>query len=342
MGAQTVVPFTADHLDAAAALLAARHRADRARAPELPARFEQADEAHALLQSLLDEGSSGEAAVRDGRLEGYLLGAAELVHPASGTAQFVRPRTARIENAGHAVDPATAEATYRRLYTALAARWLAAALFVHDVDVPAADRDAVAAWFGLGFGQSFVQAARDTGPLAVGDEAPGLEIRPAAAADHATILALADGLHRSFAASPTYRPYLPELVPDVHAHQAELLADPHVTHWVAARAGRVVGFQSVIAPASAAWFLAPLAAPERGVYLFQAFVVPEARGTGVGTALLARALGWAREAGYEHCSLHYLAASPAAGFWRGHDFRPLVCTLSRHVDERIAWVRARQ
>ena len=86
MGSPTVVPFAADHLEAAAALLAARHRADRARAPELPARFAAASEARAVLRSLLGEGNSGVAALRDGRLEGYLLGAPDLVHPASGTA----------------------------------------------------------------------------------------------------------------------------------------------------------------------------------------------------------------------------------------------------------------
>ena len=88
--------------------------------------------------------------------------------------------------------------------------------------------------------------------------------------------------------------------------------------------------------------MAPLAAPERVAYLFQAYVAPEACGRGVGASLLARALGWAREAGHAHCALHYLAASPAADFWRRHGFRPLVYTLSRHVDERVAWVHTRE
>jgi len=67
--------------------------------------------------------------------------------------------------------------------------------------------------------------------------------------------------------------------------------------------------------------------------------VPEARGTGVGPALLARSLASAREAGYDACLLHYLTASRAAPFWRGLGFRPVSHRLRRFVDERATWGR---
>ena len=54
-----VVPFGEEHLDAAAALLAQRHRADRAREPDLPARFEEAAATRDALRAALARDGTG-------------------------------------------------------------------------------------------------------------------------------------------------------------------------------------------------------------------------------------------------------------------------------------------
>jgi len=71
-----VVPFSDEHLEEAAGLLAARHARHRETEPLLPARFEAPAAAQEELeQAWRAEGSSGAAAFRDGRLVGYLIGA---------------------------------------------------------------------------------------------------------------------------------------------------------------------------------------------------------------------------------------------------------------------------
>src|SRR5688500_16571376 len=93
--ATEIVPLTPEHLEPAAALLAARHRADRAREPDLPARFEEPAPAREALQAALDhDGTGGVAALREGRLVGYLLGAPAFFPPTVVAAQFFRPRAA--------------------------------------------------------------------------------------------------------------------------------------------------------------------------------------------------------------------------------------------------------
>ncbi|MGI8551560.1 MAG: GNAT family N-acetyltransferase, partial [Dehalococcoidia bacterium] len=78
--------------------------------------------------------------------------------PDSTAARFVRPRSVRIDQAGHAVEPPGGNETYRGLYAALAPNWLAAGCFTDYVELPAGDREALEAWYALGFGQEETRA----------------------------------------------------------------------------------------------------------------------------------------------------------------------------------------
>jgi len=102
-----VVPFTDEHLAGAAALLAARHRADRARVPALPARFEQVEVARGVVETTVGwPRTAAVAALRDGRVVGFLAGAVLLPRPTSRNARFLQPRCAFVSHGGHAADPA--------------------------------------------------------------------------------------------------------------------------------------------------------------------------------------------------------------------------------------------
>ena len=112
-----------------------------------------------------------------------------------------------------------------------------------------------------------------------------------------------------------------------------LLANADLAQWVAIRDGRAVAMQLFDRtddhpPA--------LFTPAPAVYLLGAYTVPSARGEGIGRALLARSLRWAREAGYGWCVLDYFPANPpAARFWEGAGFMPLAYRLCRQLDERV-------
>jgi hypothetical protein len=70
-----IVPFQDEYIDDAGALLAERQQRDRLRLPELPACFEDAPVAAAAVTATWQQAcASSVAALRAGRLVGYMLG----------------------------------------------------------------------------------------------------------------------------------------------------------------------------------------------------------------------------------------------------------------------------
>jgi hypothetical protein len=107
-------PFADEHVEAAGALLAARHRRQRATEPLLPARFEDVATASAAVEAVWrKESAAGTVALRDGRLVGYLVGAPR--------DDALWGANAWVELAGHAAERSE---VVRDLYAALAAGWL--------------------------------------------------------------------------------------------------------------------------------------------------------------------------------------------------------------------------
>ena len=102
--------------------------------------------------------------------------------------------------------------------------------------------------------------------------------------------------------------------------------------------GRAAGMQTFLRPG----FTPPIVKAESNVYLFEGVVTAEARGGGIGTALLQESMAWAARAGFETCTLHYASANPlGAPFWLRNGFVPVEHTMANVIDERIAWARPR-
>ncbi|MGI8549204.1 MAG: GNAT family N-acetyltransferase [Dehalococcoidia bacterium] len=337
--ALSIEPLGQGHLEQAAELLAARHQADRRREPDLPERFATATATRTAVQMVLaGQDSGGVAALQEGRLVGYLAGEIALVTPSSFRALFFRPRSAFIGYAGHAVDPENGAETYRALYAALAPRWLASGCFSHYVEVPATDTDALDAWYSLGFGQFLTLAVRDTGPVAGAQTEADVQIHQAGREDLEEVVRLQRGIALYQTQSPMFLPYFPETEMEQRSYQRDILGSPESSHWLASRDGQAMGLQTYFSPRVMYPFLAKMATPEHCTYLGQGFTEAQARGGGVGGALLDRGMSWAREAGYKHCLLHFVSANLlGARFWLGSGFRPLAYLLCRNVDERIAW-----
>lgn len=337
---RTIAPFADEHLDQAAALLAARHRADRAHEPVLPARFEGADQVREQIAALRSGGATGVVALAGGRLAGYLIGNTVLPAPTSMWSLFIRPRSARVGYAGHAVAPNDGSETYRELYAALAPVWLSVGCFSHYVDVAAADEAANAAWFSLGFGEDIAATVRETGPVAGAERAPAIEVHRAGAEDIEVVMRLAQALMRHHAGSPILFPYLPETEADQRTFQLAMLTDPAKPNFVAYQDGKPVAMQTFLPDVSMG--IGEMLTPDRCVYLFQGFTEAATRGGGVGTALLSRTMAWAREQDFDYCTLNFLTANlSGARFWQRHGFRVIENRLCRHIDDRIAWANGR-
>lgn len=335
----TFQPFAPVHLDSAAALLAARHRAVRTWAPELDPAFEAPDAALTLIQEIAaGSEASGVAAFRGDRMVGYLIGAPEIGSPTQPFAGVMLPRSASIGYAGHAVEPGE-EDLYARMYGILAGPWIDHGLMGHYVTV-SADATSQEPWSDLGFGRCMALAIRPTAPD--GRPAPaidGLEIRRATPDDADAMQELAGLLLPAFVEAPVFIPYPPEARAAGAAMVAAHLADPGCPFWVASVRGRPASVQLFVEPTSPMWHQPAMESGRREVYLFIACTLPDMRATGIGAALFAHALAWARDAGYDTCSVNYFTAARSTQFWRGMGFRPVTYWMRRILDDRITWAR---
>jgi len=102
---------------------------------------------------------------------------------------------------------------------------------------------------------------------------------------------------------------------------------------------RVVGLLILEKPTSPQRSQTPLQSPPRAVSIDWAWTAPEMRSGGVGAALFAHAMVWAREAGHTSCMVDFMTASRAARFWRNLGFQPVSYLPHRVVDDRVAWAR---
>lgn len=328
--------MTAAHLADAAGLLAARHRADRARVPALPERFEDADATLELLRAGFETpGTTGVVATRHGQPAGFLIGS-----PAFDSPRY-RPRSTVMEYGRHAVAAGEGGEVYRAMYAALAPEWVGIGSFAHHVTVPAADREALAAWRSLGFGMEHATGLRDLAtPDAPAGARPsaGLELRQAGVDDAEAVGELGLALHRYHARTPIFDPYFGEDEERTRGLYAEQLQNEETVIWLAVLAGKTVGMLVFGEPRG--WRV--LLTPERDTHLMDAFVDEACRGAGAGRALLDRALDWAQSAGHEHCTVSWASANlSGAAFWLGMGFRPVAYRLCRVVDERVAWAHGR-
>jgi GNAT superfamily N-acetyltransferase len=331
-----VAPFDRGRdLEEAAMLLAGRHRRDRVREPLLPAAFETPDACRAQIEpSFQNEGWCGVSVRLGGDLAGYAIAAPQVFAPTHLLANFFPARGASLGYAAHAAREGSIHDVYREMYAALAEDLVSRGIFDHAVSIPAADPESAEAWTSLGFGRNLTCAIRGVDPPARA-AASTVDMHAASAEDADVIFALNEELSLHHVRSPIFNPYMRESDLASHDFQKNLLADAAANaHWVGYHDGRPVGMNTFMQP----FFLSPMTVPEKTVYLFQGIVSADARAGGVGTAILAGGVGWAREQGYEHVALHFASANVSgARFWQSSGFRPIEHGMRRHIDERIAW-----
>jgi ribosomal protein S18 acetylase RimI-like enzyme len=299
--------FTEHDLDAAAALLAARHGRHREAEPLLPADVDfraQVDE--------LYRGEGAEGAVVDGA---FVLGAPR--------PEKVWGPNVWVETAGHAADDPE---LLRDAYSAAAERWLARGLKAQYVLVPASDGALVDAWFRLGFG------AQQAHGIAEVPETPWpAEVREAEQRDVESLVALAPFLSRHQQRSPVFGPPAPWTEDDVRADVLEDLERDDVANLVVERDGRIVG-NFVVAPVELASMHIGLGRPPGAAYLAFAITHPDARGSGAGVALTDASFAWARARGHTTMVTDWRVTNLVASrFWPRRGFRTSFLRLHRLI-----------
>jgi GNAT superfamily N-acetyltransferase len=302
-------PFSVEHLDGAAALLAERHRRHREAEPLLGDDHDYRAEVESL-------GGDGVAGIRAGRVVGYLLGS--------------RKDDARwgpnvwVEAAGHAVEEAE---DLRDLYAVAAEQWFAQGRTRQYALVPASETALIDAWFRLSFGHQHAHGIREV------PDVPWPEgVRLADERDIDALVELSPLLVEHQARAPVFGIGLPRESPEeIRAELLDELPKTEIGDLVAEQDGRIVGaFQ--LAPVELSSTHAGLARPDGAVLLSWAATRPEVRGGGVGVALTDASFAWAREQGYRTIVTDWRETNLLSSrFWPKRGFRRSFLRLSRSI-----------
>lgn len=326
-------PFEPEHLAAAGELLAARHARDRTSNPLIPGRFAELDGATAALGAVWrHEHTSGACAWQDGQLAGFIVGEVRI--------DTLRGRSAWMQLPGHALAAGQPPGLIADLYAAAAPQWVRWGAFDHYVMIPATDHAGLQEWFALSFGQEQALALRPLDhPLPQPVAVPGVQIRLADASDHDQLVGnLSPVVSDHMTRAPVWGVALPEYDVPRREGFAELLADDDVHIWAAFADGRMLAYQ-IFLPVTPADD--NLITPENCILLELAATLPEARGRGIGRALTAQGLAYARELGNTCCLVDWRTTNREAHrFWQSQGFVPAAYRLVRRIDPRIAWAGA--
>jgi len=315
-----IVPFAEEHLEDASRLLAARHGRHRAAEPLLAQRYEAPAAALEELRGAWEkDAASGTAALRDGRLVGYLIGA---------------PREASwgdnvwIEAAGHAV--ARAE-DVRDLYAPAAARWVEEGRPRHWVLAPAHDAELLDAWWRLSFGQQHAHGIQEVPPHAEVEIPAGFEIRAPRGDEIEELIDVDLALPEHQRLSPVFGSPGEWTRDDSRKEWRKSLAEGKEQILIGARDGRPVACWAFV-PAEMSREHRGLLRPDRACHLGFAATLPESRGSGIGVALTQAGFAWAAEEGYPTMVTDWRVTNLLSSrFWPKRGFRTSFLRLYRSI-----------
>jgi ribosomal protein S18 acetylase RimI-like enzyme len=302
-----IAPFAAEHVDAAAELLAARHERHRGAFPQLPAGVDY----RAEIAAQLAKGATG--AFTDGA---YVLG--------RSNSDDLWGKNIWVEAAGHAArDPEL----LRDVWAHAATAWVEQGLRAHYVLVPATEPDLLEAWFRLGFG-----AQQGHGLIEIPEREWPDGVREATTDDIEELVEIGPLLSRHHGTSPVFSS-IPEQTPeDIRADVLDDFSLEGVANLVHEADGRIVG-NFFVCPLELSSAHTGLARPPGASFLGFAITHPEVRGTGAGVALTDASFAWARERGYETMVTDWRETNLLASrFWPRRGFRKTFLRLHRWID----------
>jgi GNAT superfamily N-acetyltransferase len=308
--------FAEDHLDAAAELLAARHRHHRATEPLLSERFEDASATRDEVASLwAQDDVSGGVLLRDGDVAGFLL----------GTRREDQNWGANIwiEAAGYAVTDAE---LIRDLYAFCSQRWVDEGRTRHYALVPALD-DQVDAWFRMSFG---AQQAHGIKEIDQQPWPPGA--RRAEPGDIEALMEIVPLIAEHHGRAPVFSGVdWDEDADELRTMLAAEIADDELGELVYERDGRVVAHFELVSAEKGSMHRS-LAQPDRAALLGFAASLPGVRGSGAGVALTEAASAWAHEQGYATMVTDWRETNLLSSrFWPARGFRRSFLRLYRSI-----------
>lgn len=164
------------------------------------------------------------------------------------------------------------------------------------------------------------------------EDAPagGFQVRPARAEDLPAVLVLFRELDRFQEGWRVFEPR-GDLAGEAEARYLAALEDPAELHLVARHADRLVGMglARILVPSSMS--------DERGAEVSNVYVRPDARGLGIGRALVTELARWSRERGARRLVVKtYTQNEEALRFWEALRFRPRYVQMTALAEELAA------
>ncbi|MDD4307626.1 MAG: GNAT family N-acetyltransferase [Thermoplasmata archaeon] len=313
-------PLTQSHLVEAGELFAASYRGQRELVPILDPEHGTAKNAQLKLEKLLEK-NPGVAVFDKDRMVGYMAG--------MYLDRFLsQHRGAYSPEWAHGSTDENAFEIYRLLYSEIARRWVADGCLTHAINFMDRASEAQNAFSWNGFGGICVDAMRPVGPIPL-SPVEGLQVLPMQEDDIPDWLPMLEAQNLHLAGSPSFMPCLEtDSIDDL----CDMLKQPGAGAWMAWLDDEPVGYMKV-APAAngAAWSVNG----ERKFAVNGAYVLPQHRGKGLATAILACIMEWGASEGYVRCSVDFEATNPeACHLWLKH-FQPVCRSMVRRLDERI-------
>lgn len=306
-----------NHIEAAAELALAEYHEERSAVPLLPD-GEYNDLFCSLLAKMVDH-DLGIAAVEAGRLVGFLTCYQPWNHhfgTAMGTFSPIHAHGA-IKNNRRRI--------YSQLYQQAAKKWVKAGILSHAVALYAHDAEAVESFFWNGFGLRCIDAVRNVAPIGCA-EFPDFTFEELAIAEIAQIVPLKNMLAEHMRNSPIFMPLFERdslQIKEENIHR-------RARSFVAKDNGKTIAFIEITASGENFACDAP-----KMVNICGAYLLPEYRGSGIYTKLLAVLLEKIRSEGYTRCGVDFESFNPTArGFWLKH-FTAYTYGVVRRIDERI-------
>jgi ribosomal protein S18 acetylase RimI-like enzyme len=310
-----IMPFTETHIEAAAELACHRYRQLRSKIAPLPDRYGQIDVIGPMLSDLYAY-APGVVAMDGDNLIGFLL--AFSIGNFRGRQTILSPEWANaaiLEQSGR---------IYEAMVATSSAKWHADGATSFLPVLLADDHAAADTLFQLGFGMLAMDAVRDLS-RPQGSYAD-VKITRATLDDLEPMMALSTGLVKHLQAAPVF--LLQYELPD-RDELATDLQNEMLRYFLAWQDGEPVAFVK-IGPATED--ASTIIRDEGTASITGAYALPTAREHGVGTAMLAHCIDWAREAGYERCGVDFEPTNVEANrFWRRH-FQPVCFGVQRSLN----------
>jgi len=316
-----IVPLEARHVEDAARLACSRYADLRCAIPTLPTRWERVENLVPRISECLGS-APGVAAIEGNRLVGFV---AALLVP-----DFRGMRTAISLEWGNGARADDRCDVYEAMYARVSSDWVDAGCLSHLFCCMGYDPALRDRWNLLGFGMLATDAMRDLS-LPQGRLAD-IEVRRADCSDISAIMGLLHQLEEHLASSPTF---LFRSETDERQEELAWLSDPANALWLAYCGDDIVGYlrQGPASNNACTIINDPGTSSITGAY-----TVPAFRSRGTATALLGRAISWAKESGYVRCAVDFEPMNtPARRFWLRH-FDPVAFGVMRRLDDRYAAV----